>query len=132
MPTPTVTPIVAGVDVGKSRLDAHVLPLDQSRSFANDKCGRRALRNWVLRLGAQRVALEPTGRYHRALHQGLVEAGIEVVVVNPRWSRHFARALGQEAKNDPVDAAVLALYARLQVAQGVTVRAGGGMRGRGA
>ena len=40
MPTPTVTPVVAGIDVGKSSLDAHVLPLDRHRSFANDKCGR--------------------------------------------------------------------------------------------
>ena len=45
MPTPILTP-VAGIDVGKSSLDAHVLPLDRHRSFANDKCGRRAVRNW--------------------------------------------------------------------------------------
>ena len=53
-PTPSVTPVVAGIDVGKSPLDAHVLPLDQGRSFANDKGGRRAFRNWLLKLGLVR------------------------------------------------------------------------------
>ena len=46
MPTPILTP-VAGIDVGKSSLDAHVLPLNRHRSFANDKCGRRAVRFFV-------------------------------------------------------------------------------------
>ena len=121
LPPEPVQPALAtmiGIDVGKARLDAHADPNDRSRQFANDKCGRRALRNRALQLGAQRVALEPAGRFHRELHQCLAAAGIEVVVVNPRWARHFARSLGQEARNDSVDAAVLALHARLQVAQG--------------
>ena len=107
MPTPTVTPIVAGIDVGKSRLDAHVLPLDQSRSFANDKCGRRALRNWLLKLGVTRAVFEPTARYHRQLHQCLFAAGIDTVLANPLRSRRFAEALGHLAKNDRVDALML-------------------------
>ena len=112
MPTPTLTP-VAGIDVGKSSLDAHVLPLDRHRRFANDKCGRRAVRNWLLRLGVTRVVFEPTGRYHRGLHQCLFDAGLETVLANPLHSRRFAHALGRHAKNDKVDAAVLARYGLL-------------------
>ena len=88
-----------------------------ARSFDNDKCGRRALRNWALREGAGRAALEPTGRFHRALHQCLADAGIEVVVVNPRRTRNFARSIGKEAKNDLTDAEVLAVFARLQLGE---------------
>ena len=113
MPTPTVTPIVAGIDVGKSRLDAHVLPLDQGRSFANDKCGRRVVRNWLLRLGVTRAVFEPTARYHRQLHQCLFAAGIDTVLANPLRSRRLAEALGRLAKNDRVDALMLATYGQL-------------------
>ena len=113
MPTLTVTPVVAGIDVGKKRLDAHVLPLGLSRSFANDKCGRRAVRNWLLELSVARAVFEPTARYHRELHQCLVAAGIDTVLVNPLRSRRFAEALGQLAKNDRVDARMLAAYGLL-------------------
>ena len=113
MPNPNVTPIVAGIDVGKKHLDAHVLPLDQHRRFANDKCGRRALRNWLCRLGVTRVVFEATGRLHRPLHQCLSDAGLETVLANPTRSRRFAEAIGHLAKNDRVDALMLASYALL-------------------
>lgn len=113
----TPRPVTVGVDVGKRFLDAHADPLGRARRFPNDKTGRRALRNWVRKLGALRVALEPTGRYHVRLHECLVGSGIEVFLVNPRWARHFAKSIGREAKNDPVDAAVLALYGRVHVAR---------------
>ena len=83
----------------------------------NDKTGSRARRNWIRKHGALRVALEPTGRCHVRLHQCLVGSGIEVFLVNPRWARHFAKSIGREAKKDPVDASVLALYRRVHVAR---------------
>lgn len=109
--------VTVGIDVSKVRLDAHVEPTGAARSFDNDKCGRRALRNWALREGAGQAALEPTARYHRALHQCLADAGIEVVVVNPRRTRNFAHSIGKEAKNDLTDAEVLAVFARLQLGE---------------
>ena len=109
-PTPTV---VAGIDVGKAKLDAHILAGGLDRQFNNDKCGRRALRNWLLKHGVTRAVLEPTGRYHRNLHQGLFDAGIETVLVNPLRSRRFAEAIGKLAKNDRVDAAMLARFGLL-------------------
>ena len=113
MPSRAVTPIVTDIDVGKSRLEAHVLPLDQGRSFAKDKCGRRALRNWLLRLGVTRAEFEPTARYHRQLHQCLFAAGIDTVPANSLRSRRFAEALGHLAKNDRVDALMLVTYGQL-------------------
>ena len=102
------TQITVGIDVSKARLDAHVDPTGASCSFDNDKCGRRALRNWALKEGAGRAALEPTGHFHRPLHQCLTDAGIEVVAVNPRRTCNFAGSIGNEAKNDLEDAEVLA------------------------
>ena len=111
--TPPKPTVIAGIDVGKSGLDAHILEGSLERHFKNDKCGRRALRNWLLQHGVSRAVFEPTGRYHRRLHQCLFEAGLETVLVNPLRSRRFAEALGQLAKNDRVDAAMLARFGQL-------------------
>ena len=105
--------VVAGIDVGKSGLDAHILAGNLQRHFKNDHSGRRALRNWLLKHAVRRAVFEPTGRYHRRLHQCLFEAGLQTVLVNPLRSRRFAESLGQFAKNDRVDAAMLARFGQL-------------------
>ena len=105
--------VVAGIDIGKSKLDAHILEDSLERQFNNDKCGRRALRNWLLKHGVTRAVFEPTGRYHRRLHQCLFDAGIETVLVNPLRSRRFGEAIGRLAKNDRVDASMLARFGLL-------------------
>ena len=107
------TDLVAGVDVSKARLDTQVEPGAATRSFPNDAAGQRAARDWLRRLGVRRVVLEPTGRYHRALHRCLDEAGLEVVLANPLQARQFARNMGRLAKTDRIDAAMLALFGRL-------------------
>ncbi len=56
----------------------------------------------------QRGILEPTGRYRRRVHQSLASGGFEVAMVNPLRSRRFAESLGELAKTDRTDAAVLA------------------------
>ena len=113
------TPLsVAGVDVGKSHLDAHILDGGHERRFDNTKVGRRALRNWLLKHGVARVVFEPTGRFHRNLHQCLGDAGLQTVLVNPLHSRRFAEAIGVLAKNDRVDAAMLARFGRLDGLEG--------------
>ena len=105
--------VVAGINVGKSGLDAHILDSSLERQFDNTKPGRRALRNWLLKHGVTRAVFEPTGRDHRHLHQCLAEAGLETVLVNPLRSRRFAEAIGRLAKNDRVDAAMLARFGLL-------------------
>ena len=111
---PPAPAVVAGIDVGKSWLDAHLEPGGLARRFPNDKTGRRALRNWLRQHGVSRAVFEPTGRYHRRLHQCLGAAGVETVAVRPDCARRFAEALGLLVKTDRVDAKVLARYGRLE------------------
>ena len=117
MNTPS-SPVVAGIDVGKRWLDAHILDGARERRFDNTQVGRRALRNWLLKHDVERVVFEPTGRFHRNLHQCLGDAGLETVPVNPLRSRRFAEAIGVLAKNDRVDAAMLARYGLLDGLEG--------------
>lgn len=67
--------------------------------------------------GATRVAFELTGRDHRPLRDSLASDGIEVILVDPSDAINFARLIGQEAENDLADAAVLALFARMNSAE---------------
>ena len=114
--------IVAGIDVGKSKLDACILDGKRERRFDNTKPGRRALRNWLLRHRVERVVFEPTGRYHRNLHQCLFDAGLVTVLVNPLRSRRFAEAVGVLARNDRVDAAMPARFGLLDGLEGTPPR----------
>ena len=100
--------VVAGIDVSKEQLDVHVA--GESRQFANQRAGYRALGTWLEHHGSGRVVMESTGRYHRAVHQSLHAQGLEVVLVNPLRTRRFAEALGLLAKTDTIDAAALAAY----------------------
>ena len=111
--TPTTPTVVAGIDVGKAGFDVHVHGSHVDRQFPNTKAGRRCLRNWLRRQAVTRAVFEPTGRYHRELHQCLFDSGIGTVLVNPLRSRRFAEAIGRLAKNDRVDAAMLARFGLL-------------------
>ncbi len=124
-PPPASPESVAGIDVGKHRLDVFVDPSALERRFANTRDGRRALCHWLRELGTRRVAVEPTGRYHRELHQCLYDAGVKVVLANPQRMRNFARSLGEQAKSDRIDAAVLARYARLDGIEGTAPKSEG-------
>ena len=104
---------VAGIDVGKQWLDVHIDPLDLTRRFENTKLGRRALCKWLQGRGVSRAVFEPTGRYHRRLHQCLVAGGCQTVLVPPDRARRFAQAFGKFAKTDRVDATMLARLGRL-------------------
>ena len=57
------------------------------------------------------VALEATGGFETVAAAALAAAGLPVVVVNPAQVRAFAKAIGQRAKTDPIDAAVIAHFA---------------------
>ena len=100
--------VVAGIDVGKDRLDVHAKGDD--RGFANGKEGFRALHGWLRERGVTHVVVEATGRFHRQLHQSLHDRGYTVHVVNPFRARRFAESLGHVAKSDRIDARVLAAF----------------------
>ena len=102
-----MTHLTIGVDVAKDTLQAHRLTDGSGRSFANTPAGHKALLDWIGKADT-RVVFEPTGPYHRAFEQALARAGVGLIKVNPRQARRFAEASGRLAKNDRVDAAMLA------------------------
>ena len=99
-----------GIDVSKDHLDAHKLPDGIARQFANTPAGIKTLIGWIGPDPA-RIVFEPTGAYHRQLEMRLAEAGLPIVKVNPRQAKRFAQAIGQLAKTDRLDAAMLAYMA---------------------
>ena len=104
---------VVGIDVAKQRLDGFAdPPAARGFSFANDDAGRAALVAELRRIDPALVCVEATGRYHRRLAAELLDADIPVAVVNPQRVREFARATGRLEKTDPIDARVLAEFAR--------------------
>jgi transposase len=106
-------PQTAGIDIAKDRLDVCLCPDGTARHFPNDAKGHRALIVWLSSLAIQRVVFEPTGAYHRGLERSLATAGLPLAKVNPRHTRRFAEALGQLAKTDRLDAALLARFSAL-------------------
>ena len=103
--------ITVGVDVSKAHLDAHLAPEGRAARFTNDPDGIRRLIRWIGDAPVDRVAYEPTGRWHRPLEAALLRAGLPAAAANPLRARRFAEAIGQQAKTDPVDAAMLAAMA---------------------
>lgn len=100
-----------GIDVAKAWLDVATTTDEPVVRFANHADGIALL---IADLTAQRprlIVLEATGGYETAVTAALVAAGLDVAVVNPRQVRDFARATGQLAKSDTLDARVLALFA---------------------
>jgi transposase len=96
-----------GIDISKDTLDAHRLSDGTRLQFGNDSSGLGTLRRWIGKVPV-RVVYEATGRYHRDLEAALEPGGHALVKVNPARARRFAQAIGQGAKTDRVDAAMLA------------------------
>ena len=97
---------VAGVDVSKAHLDVAWAGQRRAARFGNTPDGIAALLAELR--GARLVVMEHTGRYHRALWAALDGAGIAAAVLDAARARHLALGLGQVAKTDRLDAAVLA------------------------
>lgn len=98
-----------GIDVSKSSVDVCVLPEGEQRHFAQDQYDELAA--WLVSLTPTLAVMESTGGYERPPWLALARENLAVAVVNPRRVRDFARAMGQFAKTDRVDARVLAEFA---------------------
>ncbi len=99
---------IAGVDVGKSRLDVAVHGLEDTTQVGNDLPGYSELIGWLKAREVGRVGLEATGGYERGVRLALETAGFEVLVHQPLEVRMFARLKRRKAKNDKLDAQVIA------------------------
>jgi transposase len=105
-----VPEVFVGIAVAKARLDVGIHPSAETWSVDHDEAG---LTTVVERLTAARptlVILEATGGLEVAVVAALVAAEVPVQVVNPRQARDFAKATGQLAKTDRLDALVLARF----------------------
>jgi transposase len=103
-----ISPVYLGLDIAKDSLQLD-LPAKQA-SFSNSTTDRARLVKQVLALPGAHVVCEATGGYERAIVADLQQAGAPVTILNPARVRLFARAGGQLAKTDPIDAQILSAY----------------------
>jgi transposase len=103
--------LFVGIDVSKATLDIAVGPTGEAWSVANSTEGMQQLVRKLAEISPRLIVLEATGGLERRAVAALAGASLPVVAVNPRQVRDFAKATGQLAKTDAIDAAVLALFA---------------------
>ena len=106
--------IFVGIDVSKEWLDLWLEPQKRFERTSNDAAGWTATTGLLRALGTAAglvVAFEATGGYEIGLRQAMLEAGFEVRRLNPLRVRLYAKSLGRNAKNDRIDARVIARYA---------------------
>jgi transposase len=101
-----------GIDVSKGTLDSFVSTTGQVEQFLNTHDGIQRLAKHLKAQNPALVVLEATGGFERLAAAELSAAGLPVVIVNPRQVRDFAKATGQLAKTDVLDAQVIAEFAR--------------------
>jgi transposase len=99
---------VGGIDVGKTWLDGAVHGGAEPIRVRNDEAGWRQLCVWFEARDVGRVGLEASGGYERRVRAALEAEGLEVVVHQPLEVRLFARLKRRRAKNDRIDAQVIA------------------------
>jgi len=106
-----IVPICSiGIDVSKDSLDIAVRPSGEHWSIKNDLQQFPALVEKLTGLAPSRIILEATGGIETLVATHLAAAGLPVCVINPRQCRDFAKATGQLAKTDRVDAHLLAYF----------------------
>lgn len=103
--------IGAAADVAKDFLDLKVHGHKPEKRVTNDKKGWREAIEWFLPHNPTQVVLEATGGYEQGALDAFYSAGLNVVRVNARQARDFAKGTGQLAKTDRLDARVLAFMA---------------------
>lgn len=104
-----------GIDVGKTNLDVAVDGRQGVTRYANSRSGITKLVKWLKGLDAPRIVVEATGGYEEPVLEACCDAQLWICRVNPRQARSFAKATGELAKTDAIDARLLALMARLLI-----------------
>jgi transposase len=104
------TSVYAGLDIAKASLQLHL----QSKFFdlPNTAAGHAQMIKRLAAIPGVHIICEATGGYERAVVAALHAATIPVSVINPARVRQFARASGELAKTDPIDAAVLTAFGK--------------------
>lgn len=102
--------VCVGIDVAKHSLEWSAGSEGKIEHARNEPRSIAQLVRRLVTLDPERLVVESTGGYERSLVQKLAEAGLPVVVVNPRRVRSFGEGLGFLAKTDAIDARLLALF----------------------
>jgi len=103
--------IYVGVDVSKDRLDVAVRPSGEAFVVTRDGKGLNELVERLQGMAPTLIAVEATGGFETIVAAAIAGANLPLAVVNPAQVRHFAQAVGQRAKSDPIDAAIIARFA---------------------
>ncbi|HWR77684.1 MAG TPA: IS110 family transposase [Thiobacillus sp.] len=101
-----------GIDISKDTLEVCIDPGAEARHVAYDDTGIEALGHRLKAESPTLIVVEATGGLEMRLASELAVLGLNIAVINPRQARDFAKATGQLAKTDRVDAAVLAAFAK--------------------
>src|SRR4051812_40802036 len=100
---------VYGVDVSKATLVIGCYGSDEVFSIRNTP---EHIAQWLSTIApGSVVAMEATGAYHQVLASLAHALQMRVYVLNPRALKHYAEAIGQRGKTDPVDSRMIARYA---------------------
>jgi transposase len=102
--------LYAGIDVSKARLDVCFWPQGERLEFVNDRKGCKALARHLARVGPTGVGLEASGGYERQAMAALRDVGLAAYRLNPLRVRRFAQGCGILAKNDRIDAGLIARF----------------------
>ena len=100
--------ICAGIDTGKRKLDVAIEGRCEQLQVENTPEGHTALVAWLRKYGVKRVGIEASGGYEQPVVAELRRAGFVVVVFQPAQVRAYAKFQLQRAKNDKIDAALIA------------------------
>jgi transposase len=108
----TIVEKFVGIDVSKSTLDVCIEPAVQTLHVVYDAAGISQIVSRLKEVGPTLIVIEATGGLEVRIATELAGKGLPVAIINPRQARDFAKATGQLAKTDQVDAAVLAAFGK--------------------
>src|SRR6202047_5168626 len=103
--------VVVGIDIAKHKVDACIRSLSLQGTFPSGAEGRRKLIAWLRKHKVGKAVMEASGGYERDWAKALHQAGIGIRIVDPKRVRSFARSAGRLAKNDTIDAEMIAWFA---------------------
>jgi transposase len=103
--------VVVGIDVAKDKVDACIRSLTSRKTCQSTASGQRSLIAWLRKHRVSKAVMEASGGYERVWAKALRRASIEVRIVDPKRVRSFAQSAGRLAKNDIIDAEMIAWFA---------------------
>jgi transposase len=103
--------VVVGIDVAKDKVDACIRVLKVRKTCPSTSPGQRELIAWLRKHKVSKAVMEASGGYERVWAKALRRVGIEVRIVDPKRVRSFAQSAGRLAKNDVIDAEMIAWFA---------------------